>query len=164
MQPRRGDLEEGGALLVGIEQQVQLDRRVVGSEGGPAVHLGGQRDHGAVQDAQDLTGLAGLRLTDPGEQQRQELFEDHGWALAVGITQGRALEPSAAEMIMPPRLGVERGFEVAQAALARKLGIDHGHKLVPAAKRLDPFVGPVMRNDRAKLAARNLLQNLLQKA
>lgn len=58
MQARRGDLEEGWALSVGVEHQVELDGGVVDPEGGPAMAPGRERDHGDVEAAQGLLGLA----------------------------------------------------------------------------------------------------------
>ena len=54
--------------------------------------------------------------------------------------------------------GVEPALEVAQAALARKLDLDHRHELVQASKRVDPIISSPALNLCEKSTTRILLQ------
>jgi hypothetical protein len=59
-------------------------------------------------------------------------------------------------------MGVEGGHDIAQRRLRRELGEHHRHELLPARKRLHPFVGIELLHQRLKSAARDLLNELIE--
>ncbi|MOA23309.1 hypothetical protein D3C78_1439190 [compost metagenome] len=80
--------------------------------------------------------------------------EDLGIPPPVGLRQSRAPDGAGAQVIVVGGLAIEARFELAQAAHAGQVAINHGHQLIPTAEALAVLVSTLLGNQSIEDAAR----------
>ena len=94
-----------------------------------------------------LASTSGRAVGETGDH-RQDLGEGFDRTARVGVSNRRAGDRVAVEVIMGVGVGVPAGFERAQRRRAGELGVDQHHQVLPAAERLVVSVGAPTRHDR----------------
>ena len=161
-----GDVNEGRDGAAQIQQGVQLDRTLGGSEARPRKQRQAQVDGRGIQridrvgqfHAERLVHIERPRL---GDQALPKLGIHAPVAQLVGVRQRRACHRGAnAHMVEPVSVGRETGFDVAQTLPPGELGKSHDAQLIRARQRAHPQVRLIAADDAMKGLPRQKVHDL----
>jgi hypothetical protein len=163
---RRSNANKRGNLAPQIEQRVQFQSVLRGTEVGP-----GKQCHAQV-DGSGVEGIDGVGQVEPQvfvavqpsrfyNQRLREITVDTPVAGLIGIGQRAARNLAAdAEMIELALLGAQAGDDVAQTFAVAQLREHHCKKMVPARKTSYPIVAGVVFDTTPKLMSRQVIDQL----
>src|SRR5258708_10717955 len=80
------------------------------------------------------------------DHQREQLGEDRGRTVSVGIRQGRALHRASPQMVQPRLMAAYTGDDLTQARGPRQLTIEQCNELAFAGQSPHPCISPVPLN------------------
>jgi hypothetical protein len=163
---RRSNANKRGNLAPQIEQRVQFQSVLRGTEVGP-----GKQCHAQV-DGSGVEGIDGVGQVEPQvfvavqpsrfyNQRLREITVDTPVAGLIGIGQRAARNLAAdAEMVELALLGAQAGDDVAQTFAVAQLREHHRKKMVPARKTSYPIVAGVVFDTTPKLMSRQVIDQL----
>ena len=132
-----------------IQQRVQFDGRLGGTERRPREQRQGQIDGGGVQGVGRIRQIHGKGFVDihsagDADQALREVGVNPPVARGIGVGQGVARDLAAnPHVIQPLALRAQTRLDVAQAFPKSQLRKRHAQKLIHAGESLDPAVPAV---------------------
>lgn len=164
--PSVGDMHQHGNRSVQIEQRVNLDGAFLLAEPGPRENRQTQIDrrridrvNGALDvDAEDLVGI---ELASASDEQQSQVFIYTPIAGRIGIGQGAASDrASQSQVIELLTARAQAVFDIPQALPEGELGEGHAQQLVPAREPRGLIRTTILRDNPAKLAVGNKVDDL----
>lgn len=167
---RRSNANKRWNLATQVEQRVQFQSVLRGTEVGP-----GKQCHAQV-DGSGVEGIDGVGQVEPQvfvavqpsrfcDQRLCEITVDTPVAGLIGIGQRAARNLAAdAEMVELVLLGAQAGDDVAQTFAVAQLSEHHRKKMVPARKASHPIVAGVAFDAAPKLMSRQVIDQLRKEA
>src|SRR5574340_37418 len=106
-----------------------------------------------------------LLFPEPRQHGPEQVLEERGRAVFVGIGRGRAARrPGDSEMHQTAQAAPQAIADLAQGVCAPKLAEQHGYELRPAGRALGGTLGVVLPNECGELGAREMLEQLIEQA
>lgn len=164
--PSVGDMHQHWNRSVQIEQRVNLDGAFLLAEPGPRENRQTQIDRSRIDrvngaldvDAEDLIGI---ELASASDEQQSQVFIDTPIAGRIGIGQGAASDrASQSQVIELFTARTQAVFDIPQALPEGELGEAHAQQLVPAREPRSLILTTILRDNPAKLAVGNKVDDL----
>ena len=160
------DMDEGRNIATQIEQGVQFDRRLRGSERGPRKHRQAEVDGGRIERVDrllqvDAERFLGIQRSRDVDQALSEIGIDAPVAHAIGVGQRVARDDRPQPQVIElGSLRTQTRFDVAQALPIRELRERHNQELIQARERFDLPLAMIPTHTAAKRGQRKMLQQL----
>jgi hypothetical protein len=164
--PAIGDMHQHRDRSVQIEQRVHLDRALFLAEPRPGENCQTQINRGRVDRVNgavdvDAERLVGIQLTSASDEQQGQVFIDPPIAGRVSVGQGaasdRAAQPQVVELVAARAQTV---FDISEALPEGNLRKGHAQKLVPAREPRSLILTTILRDNPAKVALGNKVDDL----